>query len=551
MMKTSLLYLFCFCCLAVWPLSGRASAALEPVYLLLPDSFDNCAQSQTPGQVFDWRQIKAGQGYCLAMNLVVKEVPQDSLALLVSALGASRLYIDGQLIASNGQPALGAANEVPGQIEFLYHLPAAAIQMGTHSLRMQLSTQRAPQNFMQYFYAVELIDSQRFLQARQQQHLLTLLLCGALLMAGALVAVLGISLGRYRHWLVFSLLALVTAGLLIAESWRALFGYLYPLHYLRLHVIWALAFSFSALLPIYFLFLYRIILPRYLWPVIVLLFVINYFLPLSQDGKVLLLMLLGLLLSLLICILAFYRQRQTYFNLLVLCLALGLYVSRGWYFAEQGFVWVVLLLMLPLLYQLIRQWVNDQRKAESSLRLENQLLHKSLQPHFLMNCLTMVNELQRENPLQAEQFIQALSEEFRLLNQYAGQPLISLAQEIHLCRNYLQLMAIRLQQPHQLRLTGEYDGVCLPPASLLVLLENAFSHNKYAQAVHFLVELAFAKEKITITVYLPLGSKRLHQGSGTGMAYLQTSMQHSFDGKAKVVSTMDGKYWLVCIELPL
>ena len=130
-MKTSLLYLLCLCWLVFWPLSGRASVALDPMYLL-PDSFDNCAQSQTPGQVFDWRQIKAGQGYCLAMNLVVKEAPQNSLALLVSALGASRLYIDGQLIASNGQPALGAANEVPGQIEFLYHLPAAAIQMGEH-----------------------------------------------------------------------------------------------------------------------------------------------------------------------------------------------------------------------------------------------------------------------------------------------------------------------------------------------------------------------------------------------------------------------------------
>jgi hypothetical protein len=550
MMKTSLIYLLCFCCLAAWPLSGRASVALETVYLL-PDSFDNCAQSQIPGQVFDWRQIKAGQDYCLAMDLVVKETPHNSLALLVSALGASRLYLDGQLIASNGQPVSRVENEIPGQIEFLYHLPTAAVQIGTHSLRMQLSTQSAPQNFMQYLYALELIDSQTFLQKRQQQHLLTLLLCGALLMAGALVAVLGISLGRYRHWLVFSLLALVTAGLLIAESWRSLFGYLYPLHYVRLQVIWVLAFIFSALLPIYFLFLYRISLPRYLWPVMVLLFVINYFLPLSQDGKVLLLMLLGLLLSLLICILAFYHQRKTYLNLLILCLALGLYVCSGWYFAEQGFVWVVLLLMLPLLYQLIRQWVIDQRKAEFSLQLENQLLHKSLQPHFLMNCLTMVNELQRENPMQAEQFIQALSEEFRLLNQHAGQPLISLAQEIHLCRNYLELMAIRLQQSHQLHVIGESDVAYLPPASLLVLLENAFSHNKYAQAVDFVVELRFAKEKITINIRLPLGSKRQHQGSGTGMAYLQRSMQHSFDGKAKVVSTMDEKYWLVCIELPL
>jgi hypothetical protein len=500
--------------------------------------------------MFDWRQIKAGQGYCLAMDLVVKKAPQNSLALLVSALGASRLYIDGRLIASNGQPASNLASEIPGQIEFLYHLPVPALQPGIHSLRLQFSTQQAPRDFFQYFYAVDLIEPQPFLQSRQRQHLFILLLCGALVMAGALVAVLGVTLGRYRHWLVFSLLALTTAGLLMAESWRSLFGYLYPLHYLRLQVIWALALIFSTLLPMYFMFLYRIVLPKYVWPVVALLFALNYFLPLSQDGKVLLLMVLGLLLSLLICTLARYRQCPAYLNLLILSLALGLCVYKGGYFAEQGFVWVVLLLMLPLLYQLIRQWVDDQRKAELALQLENQLLHKSLQPHFLMNCLTLVNELQRENPAQAEQFIQALSEEFRLLNQYAGQPLISLMQELHLCRNYLELMAIRLQQPHQLQVIGEYDGVCLPPASLLVLLENAFSHNKYVQAVDFIVKLALAKEKIVINVHLPLGSKRLHQGSGTGMAYLQKSMQCRFGSKAKVISSINEQCWLVCIELP-
>lgn len=549
MMKTPHLYLLYLCWLAFWPLPGQASMALEPVYLL-PDSFDSCALSQTPGQVFDWRQIKVGKGYCLAMDLVVKESPQNSMVLLVSALGASRLYIDGQLIASNGQPASIPASEKPGQIEFLYHLPVTVLQPGTYSLRLQLSTHQAPRDFFQYFYAIDLIEPQPFLQSRQRHHLFILLLCGALVMAGALVAVLGVTLGRYRHWLVFSLLALVAASLLVAESWRSLFGYLYTLHFFRLQVIWGLAFIFSVLLPMYFMFLYRIVLPKYVWPVFALLLASNYFLPLSQDGKVLLLMVLGLLLSLLICTLAHYRRYQADLNLLILCLSLGLCVYKGGYFAEQGFVWVVLLLMLPLLYQLIRQWLNDKRKAELALQLENQLLHKSLQPHFLMNCLTLVNELQRENPAQAEQFIQALSEEFRLLNQYAGQPLISLTQEIHLCRNYLELMAIRLQQPHQMQVIGEYDGVYLPPASILVLLENAFSHNKYAQAVCFVVELVFAKEKIAINVHLPLGSKRLHQGSGTGMAYLQKSIQYSYGSKAKVISSINEQCWLVCIELP-
>lgn len=554
-MKTITVYLLYLCSLLLWPLSGKASVELQAISVL-PDSFANCATAETTSQPFHWQEIQANESYCLAIdvNLLNQnvEAPPNSISLLISALGSSRLFLNGRLIGSNGLPALTAKNEIPGQIEFLYPLPLTGLKPGTHQLRLQLSTHNAPSDFFQYLYAIQVMDTQSFLHERQQQHFITLLLCGALVMAAILIATLGLTLGRRKHWLVFGFLAIVTAGLLLAESWRSLFGYLYTAHLLRLQIIWWLALLFSVLLPVYFLLLYRFVLHRFLYAVCTILFVTSYFLPLSQDGKVLLLMAMSLLLSTLITIAGVYRQRtSSYFGLMIILVATGLCAYRYWYFAEQGFVWIVLLLMLLLLYQLVSQWMKDQHKAELAMQLENQLLRKSLQPHFLMNCLELVNELQREDPAQAEQFIQALSEEFRLLNQYASQQLIPVEQELHLCRNYLQLMAIRLQQTHHLDIAGNYQGVCLPPATLLVLLENAFSHNKYENGQVFSVQFHHEKGGVVIKVKLPLGSKRVHQGSGTGTAYLQQSLHNAFAGKEKMSSAIDQDCWSVSIELPV
>jgi len=558
----SLYFCLLCCCLPGWsfaeasealthipePASGTAPV-LGPWYLL-SDSFTDCALSTRKRQPLQPSQIRAGQSYCLEAELASAKVIPQPLALWLLVQGASSLYLNGQLIGQNGVPGQDPASEQPGQIEYLFVLPSV-LQPGTQLLRLQLSTQHAPPGFFQYFYAAELVEPQQFWQKRQLQHLWLFLLTGALLLAGALVAILSLTLGWRRHWLVFSLLALVSALLLLAEFWRATVGYLYPYHQWRLQLIWLLALAFSLLLPAYFALQYRLPWRWRHWIFVMSLALGVGFLPQGYDGKVVAMMALALLLSLLINLWACrHRVAGSWVGLGIVQIALVFFGFRYLYFAEQGFVWVVLVLLLLLFYQLLSQWSQDQRKAQLALQLENQLLHKSLQPHFLMNSLTLLSELQQQNPVQAEQFIQALSEEFRLLNQFANQRLITLSQELHLCRNYMQLMSIRLQQPHQLHTEADSDELLLPPATLLVLLENAFSHNRYNSSQTFSLQVRSEGKHALLAFRLPLGDKRQHQGTGTGTAWLQQRLQMCFAGKARFSSIIESQHWLIRIELP-
>ena len=79
------------------------------------------------------------------------------------------------------------------------------------------------------------------------------------------------------------------------------------------------------------------------------------------------------------------------------------------------------ILLLSMFYVLAWQ-IRKQREAfEHSLvetsRLKNELLKKKIQPHFLMNTLTSLIDWVEESPSKGVDFIEALAEEFDLLNQ--------------------------------------------------------------------------------------------------------------------------------------
>ena len=309
---------------------------------------------------------------------------------------------------------------------------------------------------------------------------------------------------------------------------------------------------FSLLLIWYFLSLYQIG-KLIVWLIgsisLILLLAIS---PASFDGKVYLMLFVALIVSLLIHLLAIKKSvHASLTGLVIISFSIILISWQSFYFAEQGFALIVCLLLMSLVYHLVQQFRYEKSKAAMAIQLENQLLHRSLQPHFLMNSLALINELIYQDQKKAEGFIQALATEFRLLNQYVRQPTISLLQELELCHNYLQLMSIRQQLPHQLIIEGDASGISIPPAALLTLLENAFSHNQYQQATQFTLRIEKQKSRATILLELPVAQFKSHQGLGIGNLYVEQSLQQVFSGRASCKQQILDNRWQIYIELPL
>jgi two-component system sensor histidine kinase AlgZ len=139
--------------------------------------------------------------------------------------------------------------------------------------------------------------------------------------------------------------------------------------------------------------------------------------------------------------------------------------------------------------------------ALSEARL--QALTARIRPHFLFNSLNAVLSLIRSDPRRAEHALEELADLFRVLMR-DHRDLLPLADEIELCRQYLDLEKMRLGD----RLNVEWDiadvpaDVKVPPLMLQPLLENAVYHGIEPSGEPGTVRIGFARKGDELQVRL-------------------------------------------------
>ncbi len=173
---------------------------------------------------------------------------------------------------------------------------------------------------------------------------------------------------------------------------------------------------------------------------------------------------------------------------LLLIIGTSYAVSRGsallmgdHFVGDEGlFVWRTVLVssllgMLLLRYFYLQfQW-REQKQAELRSRLE--ALQARIRPHFLFNSMNAIASLITVDPERAEEAVLDLSSLFRATLK-TREMLISLDEELALCRRYLNIEALRLGK----RLAVEWEvestvgSSLIPPLTLQPLLENAIYH---------------------------------------------------------------------------
>ncbi|MHA3104520.1 sensor histidine kinase [Acinetobacter sp. ANC 3791] len=187
----------------------------------------------------------------------------------------------------------------------------------------------------------------------------------------------------------------------------------------------------------------------------------------------------------------------------------GLYLSYG-----------VLMGAFSLRYLYIRdQWLKQQH---SELQARIQAMQARIQPHFLFNSLNSVVSLIAVDPDKAEEMLINLSRLFRVSLQELK--LVSLAEELQICRQYIAIEQIRLRDRLQMdwRLPDiqALQYIQIPVLSLQPLLENSIFHGveKISSPCKISLLVEILDRQVNIVITNPYLQEQQGQRQGNGIA---------------------------------
>ncbi len=235
-------------------------------------------------------------------------------------------------------------------------------------------------------------------------------------------------------------------------------------------------------------------------------------------------------------------------------LVLEAYVSIGeeltHYSLARGWILCLLLTAFVIAYFFWRARAFSPALADARL----QALQARIRPHFLFNSINAVLSLMRSDPRRAESALEDLAELFRALMQ-DNRRLTTLAEEVALCRQYLELEQLRLGE--RLRIAWDIEampGDALVPQLLLQpLVENAIYHGIEPDTAPGTVQIRIARDKDQVRVLLanPYHPEYQHRaGNRMALANIRERLALHFDVEASLATEVAGEKFEIRIVLP-
>jgi hypothetical protein len=191
------------------------------------------------------------------------------------------------------------------------------------------------------------------------------------------------------------------------------------------------------------------------------------------------------------------------FFLLIVFHGYELFSSFQYTFNEKGFIWAFLCMaiiniFLALLMEGIssyNHWRDSLKETENLKKIfkQSQLLglKSQVNPHFLFNSLNTLSSLIAEDGKEAEDFLNEMSKVYRYMLRGDDEQLVPLQTELRFIKSYIHLLERRFGQSLKVQMNIEESAKdkLIPPLSLQVLIENAFTQNTMSKTEPLLIRI--------------------------------------------------------------
>ena len=236
---------------------------------------------------------------------------------------------------------------------------------------------------------------------------------------------------------------------------------------------------------------------------------------------------------------------------------LGLHALIGRPYSDAPFALIRHLLVALATYGILLVYFNLRAKALSPAIAESRLqaLQARIRPHFLFNSINAVLSLVRSDPKRAETALLDMADLFRVLMR-DNRELVPIADEVELCRQYVELEKLRLTERLQVEwhLNNMPDDALVPPLVLQPLLENAVYHGIEPLSTPGVVSInIFSKggdvHAILRNPYRSDGGSH-HAGNKMALSNIRERLKLHFDAEGSLESRVREATYEVHIRMP-
>jgi len=498
--------------------------------------------------------VRANSNFKAAVELeLLSKDFTTPLGVRIHSFGAFEVYWDGVRIGQNGVPAKAGSAEVPGTEASFYQVPDSLAALGKHVIEVT-----GTQSYLPEIDRGVVAKPESYLRLLRQP-LIELsfvnLMAGAFLIASLYFTFLYYnSKEKQQTTLLFAGICFLFFALLGMEYLKFYIDIPYTAFYTRLKTVGWLTFAIAVLIPFYFIIYFKVPYRKVLMTVLVLALMGIYIRYYSYYDLTAHLYSLTLWIASVVvlgyAVVKKYKGSMLVLGGFLLSMAINQYI-----FYDFGLYIAFTLILICILYL---QTLSAKQLEEShhsaqllSSRLQLELVKKNMQPHFLRNTLTSLIDWVEESPKEGVKFIQALSEEFDIMNDISGHSLIPIQQEIELCKHHLAIMQFRKEIKYIWEDFGIQENEMIPPAVIHTLLENGITHSIPSAdgSLRFVLTCSI-QEATKQYVFEVFGENRNRERSGgNGFRYIEARLTENFGERWSFSSAPFKEGWRSIITL--
>lgn len=467
----------------------------------------------------------------------------------INFVTAYEIYWDGMKLAQNGIIGITNDYEKAGAFDFNISLPPNLVTRGEHTLIFRISNHNNYSSWKWFFGDIVIGKYDSLLQRIAKLYYQAFFITGILFIPFLFNLFLYITRKRKIVHLLFSIICLIV----ILDSTTMLAPVFIDARttfvYWQYYIYQLITLLFTTLFPAFFIYLFSFP-KKIIWAIVVLNLLIYLFF--TNIGNLFNIMpLTVLIVSSIITMWALYKRREE-----SLIIFIGIIAAWTAYYFNFAFAGLATTMVICTSFSIARQFARTETAEKEALlksaRLENELLKKNINPHFVLNTLTSIIAWLRKDSNSAIKLIEALAEEFRMINQISALKQIPITQEIDLCRAHLTIMSYRKGADYKLETLDIDEHDTIPPMIFHTLVENGLTHG-YENKTAGTFKLQRIKNSDCIKYILSndgeFNPEESKGSTGFGAKYIKGRLEESYPGKWNFTSSKSDKGWESIVEI--